>query len=157
VYLIADARRAGEERLVAYFRRRAVVTGAALGVVGLAGGLLVIRGDAPALFSGLTGRALPLLVASAALGLASLLLLRLQRDVLVRGTAGLATVAAIWSWGVAQYPALLPSALTIDNSAAPDPVLWALAIGLGVGAVLFIPALILLYGLAQGVVAPESG
>jgi cytochrome d ubiquinol oxidase subunit II len=156
VYLTADARRAGEVSLVPYFRSRAMITGAALGVVGLAGGLLVIHGDAPALFTGLTGRALPLLGASAAFGLASLLLLRLQRYVLVRGTAGLATVAAIWSWGVAQYPALLPPALTLDNSAAPDPVLWALAIGLGVGAVLFVPALILLYGLAQGVVAPES-
>lgn len=148
VYLIADARRAGDHEMTEYFRRRALVLGVAIGA-GLPVGALVIRGDAPGLFAGLTGRALPVLLVSAASGIASLALLALHRRTVVRVAAAIAVVAAIWSWGVAQYPALLPPSLAVDGAAAAEPVLAAVAIGLGIGALLVLPSLALLYSLFQ--------
>jgi cytochrome d ubiquinol oxidase subunit II len=148
VYILADARRAGEDELVEYFRRRALVLGGALGAAALLGGL-VLQGDAPGLFTGLTGRGLPVLAAGALAGIVSLALLALRRLTLVRATAALAVVASVWAWGVAQYPHLLPPSLDVDQAVSGSAVLWALVIGLSAGAVLVLPALLLLFGLFQ--------
>jgi hypothetical protein len=50
------------------------------------------------LFDGPTGRALPLVIASAVFGLVSLWLLLRRQFVAVRVTAALAVVAIIWGW-----------------------------------------------------------
>jgi cytochrome d ubiquinol oxidase subunit II len=60
-----------------------------------------------------------------------------------------AVVAVVWGWGVAQHPYLLPTDLTIDAGAAPDPTLASVLIVFGVALVLVIPSIALLYTLAQ--------
>ena len=60
-----------------------------------------------------------------------------------------AVVAVVWGWGVAQYPYLLPQKLTIADGAAPSATLTAVLIVFGVAVVLVLPALGLLYTLAQ--------
>ena len=85
VYLTRDAERAGEPALAEAFRRRALVTGAVVGVLS-AVGLVVLRADSRALFDELTtGTGLPFVIGSVLAGLASLLLLR---PPVVRGGAG---------------------------------------------------------------------
>ena len=148
VYLTADARRDGEHDLAEQFRRRAIATGVLLGAVGIAGGF-VLHSDAPKLFAGLTGRAAPVLVLSAVFGGVSLLLLKRGAFLLVRGTAALAVVLGVWSWGVAQYPTLLQPDVTPTSAAAPSEVLVAVIVGLGIGAVLIVPSLALLFSLFQ--------
>ena len=56
VYLVWDARRLGDMAMVNYFRRRAVITAAVVGVLGLVG-TFVLRADASYLFDGSEGRA----------------------------------------------------------------------------------------------------
>ena len=73
-------RAAGDVPLTEGFRRRALCVGILTGVVALAG-VAPLRDDAPTLFDGLTGRALPVIVLSA--------------------LAGTATLAALWSGRVA--------------------------------------------------------
>jgi cytochrome d ubiquinol oxidase subunit II len=85
--------------LVEQFRARALGTGVALGIIAL-GGIFVLRADAPRLFQGLTGRALPLVLASALFGLVSPGLLLRRRFVAVRVTAALAVVTIIWGWAL---------------------------------------------------------
>jgi cytochrome bd ubiquinol oxidase subunit II len=148
VYLTGDARRTGQPDLAEVFRRRALVTGVVVGVISL-GGIEVIRRDAPRLFDGLTGRALPLVVASALMGAASLALLWYRRFGLVRVTAALAVVAVIWGWGAAQYPYILVPSVTIGESAAARATLVAVVTSLSVGALLFVPALIWMFYLFQ--------
>jgi cytochrome d ubiquinol oxidase subunit II len=147
VYLTADARRRREPDLVEGFRRRALITGVALGALTL-GGLPVVRADAPDLFAGLTGRALPLVLISVAAGVVSLGLLVARRYLLVRVSAALAVTAVLWAWGAAQYPMLLPG-LTVDQAATHTtvlrPVLWVLL----AGATLLVPSLLYLYTLFQ--------
>jgi len=148
VYLCADARRAGEDDLAEGFRRRALLMGALVGVVALAG-IAVLHQDAPRLFGRLTGVALPVIFASAALGLASLVLLAVRRYVAVRVTAALAVTAVLWGWAVGQYPMLLGTHLDIGEAAAPEAVLRPLIAVLAGGTALLVPSLLLLYGMFQ--------
>ncbi len=63
VFLCLDARREGHDDLADQFRIRSLGTAATTGAVGLVG-IFVLRADAPLLFDGLIGRALPVLVVS---------------------------------------------------------------------------------------------
>jgi cytochrome d ubiquinol oxidase subunit II len=148
VYLCADAVRHGSDELAAQFRLRALVAGAVVGLVALAG-IAVLRQDAPELFDGLTGRALPLIVLSAAAGVASLVLLLRRRYHLVRVTAAIAVVAVVWGWAVGQYPQMLEPDVTVAEAAASSAVLTATLAALGVGAVLLVPSMLWLFALTQ--------
>jgi cytochrome d ubiquinol oxidase subunit II len=148
VYLTRDAQRSGQPALAEEFRRRALVTGVVVGALS-AVGLLVLRADSPALFTELTGgRALPLVALSVVAGLASLVLLWRRAYVAVRVTAALTVTGLLWGWGAGQYPFLLPG-VTLEEAAATDSVLAASLAALGVGALLLLPSLWLLYRLFQ--------
>jgi cytochrome bd ubiquinol oxidase subunit II len=148
VFLVGDARRAGEEDMQRYFERRALgaaVVAGALAVVGL----FVLESEAGYVFDRLVGEGLPLVVLSLLCGAAALVaLLRGWRRPL-RPLAGGAFIAVIWGWGVAQFPYLLPTSLRIDQAAAPDATLTTVLIVFGVAAVLVLPSLFLLFTLAQ--------
>ncbi len=150
VYLTADARRSGQPDLAAEFRRRALAAGVLAGLVAAAG-LVVVHADAPRLYAGLTGRALPLVVASGAAGVASLALLAARRYLLVRVTAALAVATVLWGWGAAQYPHLLSGSpgLTVAQAAAGQATLQATTISVVVGIVLLVPSLAWLFLLFQ--------
>jgi cytochrome d ubiquinol oxidase subunit II len=147
VFLAGDARRAGLPDLERAFRTRALGMGAVAGVVAI-GGLVVIRGDARALYDGLTsGTGLVLVIVSALAGLATLALVWSERFGLARLSAAAAVAAITVGWVFAQDPYLLPPRLTVDEAAAGDATLQALTIGVGIGFVLLAPALGLLYRL----------
>ena len=74
VYLVWDARRLGDTAMVEYFRRRALIAAAVVGVLGVVA-IFLLPADAPYLFQGLTTRALPLVIPSALCGIGALLLL----------------------------------------------------------------------------------
>jgi cytochrome d ubiquinol oxidase subunit II len=148
VYLCADAIRAGHADLAEGFRRRALATGVTTGVVALAG-IAVLAADAPLLFAGLTGRALPLVALSGVAGLAEIPLLWRRRYVSARVVAALAVTALLWSWGLAQYPVMLEPSTTVAASAAQPSVLAPTLIALAVGAALLLPSLWWLYSLFQ--------
>ncbi len=147
VYLAADAVRAGLPDLVQAFRTRALA--AAVVVGGLAiGGLFVLRSDARDLYDGLTsGGGLACVIVSAAFGVVTLVLLWTRRFGLARWTSVGAVAAVVVGWAVAQSPYLLPGELTLDEAAASDATLTALLIGVGIGLVVLVPSLVLLYRL----------
>ncbi|MDQ3763400.1 MAG: cytochrome d ubiquinol oxidase subunit II [Actinomycetota bacterium] len=147
VYLTADARRAGDERLADAFRLRALLTGVLVGTLSLVA-LLIIRLDAADLFADLMNRAWPFVVGSILAGITSLALLVARRFLLVRITAALAATAVIWGWGVAQYPMMLPG-LTVDEAATDSAVLRAGLWALGIGGLFLIPSLLYLFAIFQ--------
>ena len=155
VYLTADSRRDGELALAEAFRSRALAMGVVCGVTALAG-IAVLHGDAPRLFSALTARGLPLLIATATFGVVSLALLTARRYVAVRITAALAVTAVLWGWAVGQYPDVLVGAATVQDAAAPDATLVALVVTLAIGSAFLVPALLLLYRLSQAETPPQS-
>ena len=66
VFLITDARHAGDEDLERYFSARALVAALVTGAIAVAG-IFVLRDDARYVYDRLTSEALPLVIASAAL------------------------------------------------------------------------------------------
>jgi cytochrome d ubiquinol oxidase subunit II len=148
VFLVGDARRAGEAELERYFVRRAL---AAAGVAGLAAafGLLELHAEARYIFDRLVDQGLPLVILSALCGVGLLaVLLRGGRRPLRPLAAG-AVVAVIWGWGVAQFPYLLPTSLKISAAAAPAATLDVVFVVFAAAAVLVLPSLGLLYALSQ--------
>jgi cytochrome bd ubiquinol oxidase subunit II len=156
VYLVWDARRLGDDVMVEYFRRRAVVTAVVAGVVAFAG-IFVLNSDADYVFDGLTSRALPLVILSALCGVGSLVLLLRQAHRGARVLAGGAVASVIWAWGVAQWPYILPESLKVSAAAAPSGTLTTIVVVFCVAAVTILPSLGFLYVLDQRGVLPEEG
>jgi cytochrome d ubiquinol oxidase subunit II len=162
VFLVGDARRGGHEDLERYFLRRALGAAAVAGIAA-AVGLVALHSEARYVFDRLVAEGLPLVVLSALCGLALLGLLlrgasagegtegggRPLGHWAMRPLAAGAVTAVIWGWGVAQWPYLLPTSLTIETAAAPGPTLAVVLIVFGVAALVVLPSLGLLYALSQ--------
>jgi cytochrome bd ubiquinol oxidase subunit II len=148
VFLVSDARRAGDPDLERYFTTRALGTALATGALALAG-IVALHADARFLYDGLTGDGLPLVIASLLCGAGVILVLARGVRRGARPLAVAAVVAVVWGWAVAQHPYLLPKVLTIDDGAAPSATLTSLLIVFGVAVAVVLPSLGLLYTLAQ--------
>jgi cytochrome d ubiquinol oxidase subunit II len=107
VYLVWDARRLSDPDLAEYFRRRAIIASVVAGVIA-AVGIVVFYSDAHYLYSGLTSRALPLVIVSGLCGIASLVLLLRDAASWARFFSIGAVAAVVVGWGVAQWPYMLP-------------------------------------------------
>jgi cytochrome d ubiquinol oxidase subunit II len=106
----------------------------------------------------LTSEGLPLVLISAACGIATLVLLWRGVRRGPRALAVGAVAAVVWGWGVAQYPYLLPQTLTVDAGAGVSETLGVVLLVFGVAVVVVLPALGLLYTLSQrGMLGADSG
>jgi cytochrome d ubiquinol oxidase subunit II len=148
VFLVADADRSGSQRLVSALRTRTLAVAVVTGAVVFAG-LLPVRDDAPTLWDGLTGRALPLVLVSAAAGFGTILLLIARRFAVARVTAVAAVAAVVSGWGVGQYPWLLVDELRIADAGGADATLVGLLVASALATVIVVPALAYLYRLTQ--------
>jgi cytochrome d ubiquinol oxidase subunit II len=143
VYLALAAR---DDALRDDFRRRAliaaVITGVAAGV-----SLLMSTSSAPRIARGVTTSpwALLLHTVTAIAAVTAIVALWWRRYRLARVAVGAQVTLILWGWALAQYPFVIPPALTIRQSAAPDVTLELLLVGLGVGALVLIPSLRLLF------------
>ena len=140
VFLVGDARRAGEADMERYFVRRALAAAAVAGVAAAAG-LFALDDESRYVFDRLVDQGLPLVILSALCGLGLLAVLLRGGRRPIRPLAAGAVVAVIWGWGVAQFPYLLPTSLRIDQAAAPDPTLTTVFIVFAAAAVLVLPSL----------------
>jgi cytochrome d ubiquinol oxidase subunit II len=105
VFLVRDARAAGEEDVQAHFRRCAIGIAVVAGALAVAG-VFALRADARFVYDGLTGPGLPLVILSAS-AVPARWAARARRG---RPAEALAYAARRWScgavipgWGVAQY------------------------------------------------------
>ncbi len=148
VFLVGDARRAGEQDMERYFVRRALAAAAVAGVAAAAG-LVELYAEARYIFDRLIDQGLPLVILSAVCGVGLLVTLVRGGRRPLRPLAAGAVVAVIWGWGVAQFPYLLPTSLRIDQAAAPGPTLDIVLVVFAIAAVVVLPSLGLLYVLSQ--------
>src|SRR3954468_8186903 len=148
VFLTAEARRREEAGLERWFRLRAQVTAVVTGVVALAG-IAILRSDAPRLFHGLLSRGLVFVLLSGACGLGALVLVNRAAPRLIQVLAVSAVGAVIVGWGVAQYPFLLGTHLSIARAAAPTSTLVALTVVAVAAVLLVVPSMALLFVLQQ--------
>ena len=146
VFLAADGARLRDRDLEARFRTRALAAGIVAGAIAIAG-IAVLHSDAHTLYARLLhGDALVPLILSILAGLATLVLVLLNRFELARYGASLAVAALIGGWALAQKPTLLPG-LTIQQAAAPHDTLVAVSVAVIAGAVILLPSLALLFRL----------
>src|SRR5947199_4068999 len=146
VYLAADTVRIGRPDLERAFRTRALAMGVIAGALAL-GGLAIVHDDAREIRDGLTsGAGLGAVIVSGVAGVATMLLVLRSRYELARVTAALAVASIIAGWALAQRPDILPG-LTIDEAAASHSALVAVIVGVGIGAIVLVPSLALLFGL----------
>jgi cytochrome d ubiquinol oxidase subunit II len=118
-------------------------------LAGLASGALALAGLLVMRGSGLDltrGAALALVCLSGAAGLATLVLSWRSLFGLARLTAALAVAAVVVGWAAAQAPRFLPG-MTVTQAAAGQSTLVALVIAVACGSAILLPSLALLYGL----------
>ena len=150
VFLVLEARQRGHQDLMRYFSLRATAAGVVTGA--LAGGTFAeLSASAPYVFDRLTGIALPLVAISIAAGIAVLgmLWLRWYHALFLRVTAAIAVAAVVWGWGLAQYPYLFPTSLSLAAGSAPTASLVAEFVVAGLAVLLVAPGFALLYFLQQ--------
>jgi cytochrome bd ubiquinol oxidase subunit II len=148
VFLTAEAGLRDDAEMHAWYRRRARGAAIVTGALALAG-IAILRADATHLFAGLLGRGLPLVLVSAGSGLAAIVLVGRAAPRALQGLAVVAVAAIILGWGVAQYPYLLGTHLTIRQAAAPTSTLWALTAVATAALLIVVPATALLFSLEQ--------
>jgi cytochrome d ubiquinol oxidase subunit II len=124
------------------FRARALASAIAVCMfAGLA--LIIARREAPHVVAGVLGKpwSVPLQLGTALCAIVALGAL-VRRHYRVARIAAAAQVSFIlWGWVLAQYPFIVPPALTVSHAAAPAITLRLLLIGLTVGALVLIPSL----------------
>lgn len=148
VFLTADAARSGDDALAGYLRIRTLIVGGVTGAVAIAA-IAPIRHDAPTLGAGLLGRALPLIVVSAAAGVLASALVYRRRFGWARVPAVVAVAAIVIGWAVAQTPWILVDETLIADAAGARSTLIGLLAVVAVAAVTVLPALAYLFWLTQ--------
>jgi cytochrome d ubiquinol oxidase subunit II len=136
--------RSDQERLAESFRVRGLQSGACVVFLSLAAAA-VAADTAPAVWRGLIGPALPLVIVGLGAAAMSLLATWRRRYLLARAAGLLTGAAVLWGWFAVQAPHLIGARLTIQSAAATHAALAAIAIAGGVVLLLVLPAMSLLF------------
>jgi cytochrome d ubiquinol oxidase subunit II len=148
VFLVGDSRRAEDHEMELYFEKRALAAGVVAGIFAVVG-LIALHSEGHYVYNRLVHEGLPLVIVSAVCGIGMLVVLLFGGRLLLRPLAAGAVIAVIWGWFVAQFPYLLPTTMKISEAAAPDATLGAIFIIFGVAVIVVLPALLVLFILAQ--------
>jgi cytochrome bd ubiquinol oxidase subunit II len=149
VNLIIEAQHNNDAELVEAFRHRAMIAGAITLVLD-AVAFILSPFQAPLLWHGLLDHALPLAIATALIGLGAAASLFLRRYRLARVLAFTTTALIFASWGLSQFPYLVPVVVTINTAASPPSTLLALLISTSIGMALLLPSLWFLFHVFRG-------
>jgi cytochrome d ubiquinol oxidase subunit II len=147
--LIVEAQNSNDAELVEAFRRRAIIAGAitlALDVVAF----ILSPFQAPLLWHGMLDHALPVVIATGLIGMGAATSLLLRRYRLARVLGFTVTAFIFVSWGLSQFPYLVPVSVTISNAASPPATQLALLIGTIIGMAFLLPSLWLLFHVFRG-------
>ncbi len=144
VYLSVEAHNDHDAALTEIYRLRAIIAGAVTAVLGALGLLLSIS-EAPILWQGLITRAWPVVIATMLIGLATATALIYRKYSVARLLIILEAAFLLGSWGLSQYPYIIPPHVTIDNAANEPQVIVILLISIGIGMVLLLPSLYYLF------------
>lgn len=128
------------------FRLRALGAGVLTGALAFGSLYLAVDG-APLVLVGLVHAwwALPFHLVTAVASFGALVALVARRYRLARAAMFVQVVLVFMGWGWAKLPFILPPDLTLDNSSAPDVVLWMVLGLLAVGGLFLVPAFVWLY------------
>lgn len=147
--LLVEAENINDTELVETFRRCAMIAGAITLVLD-AVAFTLSPFEAPLLWNGMLAHALPLVIVTGLIGLSAATALFLRRYRLARMLSITVTAFIFASWGVSQFPYLIPVDVTINNAASPPSTLLTLLIGTSIGMALLLPSLWFLFHVFRG-------
>lgn len=144
ILLCRDAQRMGDAELTSWFRRRSITSGVACGLLSLVVLIALVLDGHSFLSEALTGKALALAGLSGCAAVTAMVLVARDRPAAARYFGAAAVAVVLAGWGVAQYPYLLPTSLTIEQGAAPSGTLSAVFAIVVVALSIIVPSLVLL-------------
>ncbi len=148
-YLTVEALNDGDMALVAAFQWRALLAGAVTAALGLVAALLTYL-EAPVLWRGLFGQALPVTLLAMGVGLAAAVSLVMSAYRAARALVAAMVALIFVAWGVAQLPYLVVPDLTLASSASPAITQMLTFYSVLAGCVLLAPSLYLLFRVFKG-------
>lgn len=128
------------------FRRRALIAGVVAGVISLLA-LALAPALAPNLARGLFGRGLPFVMLAFLNGPLALWAVWRSRPRLARIAVVAQIVFVLWAWALGQWPNLVPPSTTIAGAAAPQATQVGWLVVVGLGSIVLIPSLVVLFAL----------
>ena len=140
VYLTAEAHNRQEEDFVASYRLKALVASILVSALGILCLALSVT-EAPWLWNGLLTHAFAYVGATCLMGLLVLVALIVKRYHLASFFVILETALLLISWGVSQYPYLIPPDLTIEQAANTSEMITTLLIVMLIGMAIVLPSL----------------
>ncbi len=145
IYLLVEASATEDNKSLAVsYRIKALIAGAITAVLG-ALGLIFSVFDAPDLWNGMLSRALPVMIATMIIGLATAITLFRRHYHLARILMIAETAFLFGTWGLSQYPYIIPRQYTISNSANSPTVIIILLIAIVIGMAILLPSLYYLF------------
>jgi cytochrome d ubiquinol oxidase subunit II len=144
VYLTAEAHAQGEKEFVAAYRLKALISSGLVSVLGILCVALSVTA-APWLWSGLLAHAFLYVGGTVIMGLLVLAMLLLKRYRLASLFVILETALMLISWGVSQYPYLIPPKLTIEQAANSPAMITTMLVALLIGMAIVLPSLFYLF------------
>ncbi len=146
IYLTVET----EGELQEDFRRRALAAACAFAVLGTLA-VPLARSEAPQIWEGFIHRETwTFIPATATLGLATLWAVWSRRYMIARTSAIAGVTVMLAGWALAQYPYLVVPDIQYADAAASEAMMEAALIIYGIGGVILIPSLWLLFALFKG-------
>ena len=143
VYLTAEAHDQHEEGFAAAYRLKALISSILVSALGLLCLALSVT-EAPWLWHGLLTHAFVYVGVTCVMGLLVLVALILKRYRLASTFVILETALLLISWGVSQYPYLVPPSLTIEQAANTPEMITILLVAMLIGMAIVLPSLFFL-------------
>jgi cytochrome d ubiquinol oxidase subunit II len=140
IYLTVEATSRGETELAEAFRRRGLVAGALTAAFGLLG-LILSPSEASFLWHGLLDKAIPFVIITMLVGIATAAALWFRRYGWARVLVVALTALLLLSWGVSQYPYIIPPDVTAANASSPLETQQFLLVGIIIALIIVIPSL----------------
>ncbi|HEY6412020.1 MAG TPA: cytochrome d ubiquinol oxidase subunit II [Ktedonobacteraceae bacterium] len=140
IYLTVEATSIGATELAETFRQRGLIAGALTAVLGLLG-LFLAPSEASFLWNAMLDRALPLVIVTMLIGLAAAAALWFKRYSWARVLIVAETAFLLISWGVSQFPYIIPPDVTIENASSPQQTQVLLLVGILIALIIVVPSL----------------
>jgi len=144
IYMTVEATAKGDTELVEAFRRRGLIAVALTAALGLLG-LILAPSEAAFLWNGLLDKAIPVVIVTMLVGVAAAAALWFRRYGWARVLIVAEAAFLLLSWGVSQYPYIIPPDVTAVNASSPQETQVFLLVGIIIALIIVVPSLWFLF------------
>src|SRR6266705_3383222 len=144
IYMTVEATAKGDTELVEAFRLRGLIAVALTAALGLLG-LILAPSEAAFLWHGMLDKAIPVVIVTMLVGVAAAAALWFRRYRWARVLIVAEAAFLLLSWGVSQYPYIIPPDVTAANASSPQETQVFLLVGIIIALIIVVPSLWFLF------------